>query len=48
VHPKRLILRRLVMGVGDGFVTADGNPVYEAIDMKVGLVKDAATPAAAV
>ena len=48
VHPKRLILRRLVMGVGDGFVTADGNPVYEAIDMKVGLVKDAAPPAAAV
>ena len=47
VHPKRLILRRLVMGVGDGFVTADGNPVYEAIDMKVGLIKDAATPAAA-
>ena len=24
-----------------------GNPVYEAIDMKVGLIKDAATPAAA-
>ena len=47
VHPKRLILRRLVMGVGDGFVTADGNPVDEAIDMKVGLIKDAATPAAA-
>ncbi len=47
VHPKRLILRRLVMGVGDGFVTADGKPVYEAIDMKVGLVKDGAAPAAA-
>ena len=47
MHPKRLILRRLVMGVGDGFVTADGNPVYEAIDMKVGLIKDGATPAAA-
>ena len=48
VHPKRVILRRLVMGVGDGFVTADGNPVYEAIDMKVGLIKDGAAPAAAV
>ena len=47
VPPKRVILRRLVMGVGDGFVTADGNPVYEAIDMKVGLIKDGATPAAA-
>ena len=47
VHPKRLILRRLVMGVGDGFVTADGNPVYEANDMKVGLVKDGPMPAGA-
>ena len=47
VHPKRVILRRLVMGIGDGFVTADDKPVYEAIDMRVGLFKDGATPAAA-
>ncbi len=40
VHPKRVILRRLVMGIGDGFVHADGVPVYEALDMKVGLIKD--------
>ncbi len=40
VHMKRVILRRLVMGVADGFVTADGVPAYEALDMKVGLAKD--------
>jgi hypothetical protein len=28
------------MGVADGFVTADGVPAYEALDMKVGLAKD--------
>src|SRR5665213_2799794 len=37
VHMKRVILRRLVMGVADGFVTADSIPAYEALDMKVGL-----------
>ena len=30
VHLKRVILRRLVLGIADGFVQADGNPVYEA------------------
>ncbi|MBL0898410.1 MAG: 3-hydroxyacyl-[acyl-carrier-protein] dehydratase FabA [Reyranella sp.] len=47
VHLKRVILRRLVMGIGDGFVTADGKGVYEAADMKVGLFQDAAAAAAA-
>ena len=47
VHLKRVILRRLVMGIADGFVHADGAPVYEALDMKVGLAKDAASAAAA-
>jgi len=47
VHLKRVILRKLVMGIADGFVQADGHPVYEALDMKVGLAKDAASAAAA-
>ena len=47
VHLKRVILRRLVMGIADGFVHADGNPVYEALDMKVGLAKDVAPAGAA-
>src|SRR5690349_23392364 len=47
VHMKRVILRRLVMGVADGFVTADGVPAYEALDMKVGLAKDVGPAGAA-
>ena len=47
VHLKRVILRRLVLGIADGFVHADGNPVYEALDMRVGLAKDTAGTAAA-
>jgi len=47
VHLKRVILRRLVMGIADGFVQADGRPAYEALDMKVGLAQEAAAAAAA-
>ena len=31
---KRLILRKLVLGVGDGILKADGETIYEAKDMK--------------
>ena len=34
---KRLILRKLILGVADGVLKADGEPIYEARDMKVGL-----------
>jgi 3-hydroxyacyl-[acyl-carrier protein] dehydratase / trans-2-decenoyl-[acyl-carrier protein] isomerase len=34
---KKVILRRLVLGVGDGILEADGNPIYEAKDLRVGL-----------
>ena len=34
---KRLILRKLILGVGDGILKADGETIYEAKDMKVGL-----------
>jgi len=34
---KRLILRKLILGVADGILKADGNPIYVAKDMKVGL-----------
>ena len=34
---KRLILRKLILGVGDGILKADGQTIYEARDMKVGL-----------
>ena len=44
-----VILRRLVMGIADGVVTADDTQAFEVNDMRVGLFKDAetaATPAA--
>ena len=34
---KRLILRKLIMGVADGILKADGKIIYEVKDMKVGL-----------
>lgn len=34
---KRVINRKLVLGVADGKLEADGNVIYEASDMKVGL-----------
>ena len=34
---KKLILRKLVLGVADGILKADGKKIYEAKDMKVGL-----------
>lgn len=33
----RVIRRSLHMGIGDGTVFADGNPIYSAKDLKVGL-----------
>ncbi|QQS10641.1 MAG: 3-hydroxyacyl-[acyl-carrier-protein] dehydratase FabA [Rhodospirillales bacterium] len=37
INMKRVILRRLVLGIADGIMEADGQPIYEANDMKVGL-----------
>jgi 3-hydroxyacyl-[acyl-carrier protein] dehydratase/trans-2-decenoyl-[acyl-carrier protein] isomerase len=34
---KRVINRRLVMGIGDGVLLADGTPIYTALDLRVGL-----------
>src|SRR5579859_2958946 len=34
---KKVILRRLVLGVADGVLETDGNPIYEARDLRVGL-----------
>ncbi len=39
---RRVILRRLVMGVADGVLEADGKPIYEAKDLRVGLYTTAA------
>ncbi len=37
VDLKRVFLRNHVMGVGDGVLEADGKPIYEARDLRVGL-----------
>jgi len=37
VDMKRVINRRLVMGIGDGVLEADGVPIYWASDLRVGL-----------
>ena len=47
VHLKRVMLRKLVLGIADGVVHADGKQIYEVSGLKVGLVQDAAVAAAA-
>lgn len=37
IEMKRVILRKLVMGVADGVLEADGKPIYTANDLRVGL-----------
>ncbi len=37
IDMKRVILRKLVMGVADGTLEADGRPIYAAQDLRVGL-----------
>lgn len=37
---KRVIMRKLVMGIADGEVMVDGRVIYTAKDLKVGLFKD--------
>jgi 3-hydroxyacyl-[acyl-carrier protein] dehydratase/trans-2-decenoyl-[acyl-carrier protein] isomerase len=37
---KRVIMRRLVMGIADGIMKVDGQVIYEAKDLRVGLFQD--------
>lgn len=39
IEMKRVIMRRLVMGIADGRVVCDGETVFEANDIRVGLFK---------
>jgi len=34
---KRVVVRRMVVGVADGVMKVDGKPIYEAKDLRVGL-----------
>ena len=40
INFSRVILRKLVMGVADGIVECDGEEIYSAKGLKVGLFKD--------
>jgi len=40
VEMKRVIQRRLTLGVGDGILKADGEQIYAANDLRVGLFED--------
>lgn len=39
IHMKRIILRKLVMGVADATMEVDGEIIYRANDLRVGLFK---------
>lgn len=47
VDPKRVILRKLKLGIADGVMKADGQVIYTATDMKVGLFDAADAPGSA-
>ena len=40
---KRVIMRKLIMGIADGTVSADGKQVYTCKDLRVGLFRNAST-----
>ena len=40
IHFKRIVNRRLIMGLADGEVLVDGRLIYTANDLKVGLFQD--------
>ncbi|HVZ70227.1 MAG TPA: bifunctional 3-hydroxydecanoyl-ACP dehydratase/trans-2-decenoyl-ACP isomerase [Rhizomicrobium sp.] len=45
VELKRVMMRKLVLGIADGIVKVDGKVAFEVKDMKVGLFSDAPKPA---
>ena len=44
---KRVIMRKLVLGIADGVMKVDGQTIYEAKDLRVGLFVDGSKPATA-
>ncbi len=41
---KRVMRSKLVLGVADGWLSADGSIIYRAMDLKVGLFRNEAMP----
>ena len=44
LHLKRVIERKLVMGIADGTVSVDGKVIYTAKDLRVGLFQSEGSP----
>jgi 3-hydroxyacyl-[acyl-carrier protein] dehydratase / trans-2-decenoyl-[acyl-carrier protein] isomerase len=44
IDVKRVMRSKLVLGVGDGWLSADGNLIYQAKDLKVGLFRQDVAP----
>lgn len=44
---KRVVRSKLVLGIADGWLSADGSVIYRAFDLRVGLFRDAMQPNAA-
>ena len=44
VDIKRVMRSKLVLGIADGWLSADGDIIYRAKDLKVGLFKQDAEP----
>lgn len=44
---KRVLMRKLVVGIADGIMKVDGKVIYEAKDLRVGLFTEAPKPALA-
>ncbi|NWG45288.1 MAG: 3-hydroxyacyl-[acyl-carrier-protein] dehydratase FabA [Alphaproteobacteria bacterium] len=40
IELKRVILRKLVLGIADGIMKVDGETIYKAVDLRVGLFQD--------
>jgi 3-hydroxyacyl-[acyl-carrier protein] dehydratase/trans-2-decenoyl-[acyl-carrier protein] isomerase len=46
IDMKRVILRKLKLAIGDGVLKADGEVIYQATDLRVGLFQAGEAPAA--
>ena len=40
INVKRVIMRKLVLGIADGILKSDGVPIYDVKDMRVGLFQE--------
>ena len=47
IDVKRVMRSKLVLGVADGWLSADGNLIYRAKDLKVGLFRQDVWPTGA-